>query len=85
MAVYLALFFIYSTTIRKAKAQKDLIGEMLDKDKKRRNRVENTEISEVTISRQKMIIELLRETLYINYEAVFEKREVDSEFFKKYC
>lgn len=85
MAVYLALFFIYSTTIRKAKGQKDLIGEMLDKDKKRRNRVENTEISEVTISRQKMIIELLRETLYINYEAVFEKREVDSEFFKKYC
>ena len=32
-----------------------------------------------------MIIELLKETLYVNYEAIFEKREVDSEFFKKYC
>ena len=58
---------------------------MLNKDKKKRVRNESVEVSETTISRQKMIIELLKETLYVNYEAIFEKREVDSEFFKKYC
>lgn len=85
MAIYIALFFIYSTTIKKAKGQTDLIGDMLNKDKKKRVRNESVEVSETTISRQKMIIELLKETLYVNYEAIFEKREVDSEFFKKYC
>jgi len=38
MSVYLALFFIYSTTIKKAKGQTDLLGEMLNKDKKKKIR-----------------------------------------------
>jgi hypothetical protein len=38
MSIYLALFFIYSTTIKKAKAQSDLLGDMLNKDKKKRTR-----------------------------------------------
>lgn len=47
---------------------------MLNKEKKKRNRNEVIEISEVTVSRQKLIIDLLKETLYVNYEAIFEKR-----------
>jgi len=42
MAIYIALFFIYSTTIKKAKGQTDLIGEMINKDKKRKRQVEST-------------------------------------------
>jgi hypothetical protein len=38
MAIYIALFFIYSTTIKKSKGSTDLIGEMMNKDKKRRQR-----------------------------------------------
>lgn len=36
MSIYLALFFIYSTTIKKAKPQTDFLGEMLGKDKKKK-------------------------------------------------
>jgi hypothetical protein len=41
MAIYIALFFIYSTTIKKAKGQTDLIGDMLNKEKKKRARNES--------------------------------------------
>lgn len=41
MTIYISLFFIYSTTIKKAKGQTDLIGDMLNKDKKRRVRNES--------------------------------------------
>jgi len=38
MAIFIALFFIYSTTLRKAKGPSDLMGEMLNKDRKRKAR-----------------------------------------------
>jgi hypothetical protein len=38
MSIYLALFFIYSTTLKKAKAQSDILGDMLNKDKKKKNK-----------------------------------------------
>jgi hypothetical protein len=41
MAIYTALFFIYSTTIKKAKGQTDLIGDMLNKDKKKKPKNES--------------------------------------------
>jgi hypothetical protein len=38
MSIFLALYFIYSTTLKKAKAQNDLLGDMLNKDKKKKNK-----------------------------------------------
>lgn len=40
MAVYIALFFIYSTTIKKSKGSTDMMSDLINKDKKKRARVE---------------------------------------------
>jgi hypothetical protein len=45
MTLFLTIYFIITTTIRKAKYQNDLIGEALNKDKKKKNKSESTELS----------------------------------------
>jgi hypothetical protein len=42
MTLFLTIYFIVTTTLRKAKYQADLIGDALNKDKKKKNRTEST-------------------------------------------
>lgn len=71
MTLFLTIYFIITTTIRKAKYQNDLIGEALNKEKKKKNKTESTELSQLAIDRQRLIINLLKECLFVNYEIIW--------------
>jgi hypothetical protein len=71
MTLFLTIYFIITTTLRKAKYQNDLIGEAMNKDKKKKNKTESAELSELAIDRQRLIINLLKECLFVNYEIIW--------------
>jgi len=76
MVMFLALFFISSTSLKKAKSgQGDILAEAMNKEKgKRRNKNENFELSKNVIDHQKFIIKLIRDTPNLNFVSLWEKK-----------
>lgn len=51
---------------------------------RRKQKNENYEPTRLLIENQKNCISLIKETLNINFVVLWEKKEMDTEFFKKY-
>jgi hypothetical protein len=85
MAMFLALYYITTVTKCKQKAtQADMIAEAINKDKKKKNKGGDIELSKVVTQNMKMIIKLIKEALDIDFKTLWERKEVDQELFKRY-
>lgn len=86
MVVFLTLYFVSATSLKKQKPQGDLITETMNRErgKKKQKHNENYEPTRLLLENQKHCINLIKETLKINFVVLWEKKEIDTEFFKKY-
>ena len=84
--MFICLYFITTTSLKKQKAnQGDLIAQTMNKQKGRKKmRNENFELTRTILENQKNCIILIKETLKINFVILWERKEIDTEFFKKY-
>ena len=85
MVMFLCLYFISSTSLKKQKGSGDLMTDAMNRERGRKKmRHDNFEVTRLLLSNQKNCINLVKETLSINFVILWEKKEIDTEFFKKY-
>ena len=85
MVIFLCLYFISATSPKKQKAQGDLITETMNREKGRKKQKQDSfEATRRLVENQKVVVNLVKETLKINFVILWEKKEIDAEFFKKY-
>ena len=85
MVIFLILFYVTAVAKCKQKAsQADMIAEAIGKEKKKKGAKGQTELSRPVILNMKMLVSLIRETLHIDYKALWQRKEVDPELFKRY-
>jgi hypothetical protein len=85
MVMFLCLYFVSATALKKQKAQGDLIAETMNRERgKKKVRHDSFEPSRLLLDNQKNCVGLIKETLKVNFVLLWEKKEIDTEFFKKY-
>lgn len=86
MSIFLCLYFISATTLKKQKAaQGDIITDTINKEKgKKKVRNDSFELTRHILENQRKCIILIKESLKIDFTILWEKKEIDTEFFKKY-
>lgn len=88
MIVFLILYFLNNTSIKKAKLSlKDELNDMTKESKKgAKNKKPKKELNKdhqtVIIEKQAQALSILRKTLSINLRYLWNKRQIDDEFFK---
>lgn len=72
MAIFLILYYITAVSKCKQKTtQADLIAEAINKDKKKKNKGGDIQLSKIVIQNMKMIIKLIKNTLEIDYKILW--------------
>ncbi len=75
MTMFLVLYYITVVTKCKQKStQADIIAETINKEKKKKNKGGDIELSKVVIQNMKMIIKLIKDTLDIDFKTLWERK-----------
>ena len=79
MVMFLCLYFISSTSLKKQKVQGDLVAETMNRERGRKKmKYDNFEPTRLLLENQKNCVNLVRETLKINFVVLWERKEIDT-------
>jgi|JI61114C2RNA_FD_contig_101_468484_length_3691_multi_2_in_0_out_0_1 flagellar biosynthesis chaperone FliJ len=85
MAMFLGFFFLNSTVVKKKASQGDIIAEAMNKEaNKRKKKTIQADAFKTIAERQKQLLDCINDSLKIEFQVLWQRKNLDDEFLKYY-